>query len=87
MANYLKMVDPLRRLPPGNILRTPGGPVVIDWMNVARGDPDGDFARTELTIRIAGPPPGAPIVVRVGARFALTFSSWPTFAPTAAFVR
>jgi aminoglycoside phosphotransferase (APT) family kinase protein len=53
---------------PGNILRTGEGPVVIDWTNATRGDPDADVARTNLMLRIGEPPPGSPIVVRLLAR-------------------
>jgi len=61
---------------PGNLLQTKEGPIVIDWTNATRGDPDADFARTLLMIRIGDPPPGAPIVVRVGAKFARQILLW-----------
>src|SRR5574341_882610 len=61
---------------PGNILESEEGPIVIDWTNATRGDPDADFARTLLMIRIGDPPPGAPVVVRVGAKFARRILLW-----------
>jgi aminoglycoside phosphotransferase (APT) family kinase protein len=44
---------------PGNILDGVDGPNVIDWVNAARGDPDGDIAWTRLLLRVAQPPPGS----------------------------
>ncbi|HEV8575073.1 MAG TPA: aminoglycoside phosphotransferase family protein [Dehalococcoidia bacterium] len=61
---------------PGNILETKEGPIVIDWTNATCGDPDADFARTLLMIRIGDPPPGAPIVIRIGAKFARNLLLW-----------
>ena len=55
---------------PGNLIKTDGEPVVIDWSNVTRGDPAADVARTLLMLRIGEPPPGAPVLVRVLAAFA-----------------
>ncbi len=55
---------------PGNILMSAAGPVVIDWPNVTRGNPDADLSRTALMIRMGSLPPGSPFVIRVGARFA-----------------
>ncbi len=49
---------------PGNIIAGADGPVVIDWPNVTRGDPDADFARTLLMLRLGEPPPGSPLVIR-----------------------
>lgn len=37
---------------PGNILLTQTGPVIIDWMTVARGSPGADVARTNLLLSI-----------------------------------
>jgi aminoglycoside phosphotransferase (APT) family kinase protein len=51
----------------GNILKTEGGPVLIDWTSVTRGDPTADFARTNMMARLGDVPPGAPIVVRYSA--------------------
>ena len=55
---------------PGNILMSAHGPVVIDWTDVARGNPDADVGRTLLMMRMASLPPGSPMVIRVGARVA-----------------
>jgi hypothetical protein len=54
-------------LHPGNIMRTAGAPVLIDWTNVTRGDPAADFARTNLMVRMGDVPPGSPLVIRYGA--------------------
>jgi aminoglycoside phosphotransferase (APT) family kinase protein len=53
---------------PGNLLRSRDGPVVIDWTNASRGDPDADVARTNLMLRVGEPPPGSPVIVRLLAR-------------------
>ena len=55
---------------PGNILMSAHGPVVIDWTNVTRGNPDADLGRSLLILRIGELPPGSPLVLRVAARFA-----------------
>lgn len=55
---------------PGNILMSAHGPVVIDWPNVTRGNPDADVGRTLLMMRMASLPPGSPLLLRVGARVA-----------------
>ncbi len=41
---------------PGNILMSPRGPIIIDWMDTARGDPLADVARTLLLIEVGSPP-------------------------------
>lgn len=41
---------------PGNIILTPEGPVIIDWVDVTRGNPLADVARTTLLARVARPP-------------------------------
>lgn len=48
---------------PGNILFGERGPLVIDWTNVASGDPLNDVARTLMTLEIGEPPPGTPALV------------------------
>jgi Ser/Thr protein kinase RdoA (MazF antagonist) len=53
---------------PGNLLRSKEGPVVIDWTNATRGDPDADVARTNLMLRVGEPPPSSPVIVRFLAR-------------------
>ncbi len=42
---------------PDNILLTPDGPVIIDWIDATMGHPLADVARTSLLARIANPPP------------------------------
>ena len=49
---------------PGNIIDTAHGPQIIDWPNAARGDPDADYARTRLVLRLGDPPPGTSPVLR-----------------------
>ena len=49
---------------PGNIIKTADRNVIIDWSNVASGDPLADYARTQLLIQLGEPPPGAPFLVR-----------------------
>jgi aminoglycoside phosphotransferase (APT) family kinase protein len=51
---------------PGNVLLCGGGPVVIDWAHATRGDPAGDFARTELMMRLGSLPPGTAALIRWG---------------------
>ena len=55
---------------PANILMPASGPVAIDWPNVTRGNPDADVGRTLLMIRMGSLPPGSPLVIRIGAKFA-----------------
>lgn len=43
---------------PDNVLLSPRGLVIIDWMTVNGGHPLADVARTSLILRIASPPPG-----------------------------
>ena len=53
---------------PDNILMSPQGPVVIDWMNATRGNPLADVARTSLMCRVGASPPGASSLVRLATR-------------------
>ena len=53
---------------PANILMASAGPVVIDWPNITRGNPDADLGRSLLMIRMGELPPGSPLVIRIGAR-------------------
>lgn len=46
---------------PDNIIITKHGPIVIDWMNVARGNPLADVARTSLMIRFGQPISGGKV--------------------------
>ena len=43
---------------PDNILMTSRGPVIIDWMNAAFGNPLADVARTSLLIQVGTPASG-----------------------------
>jgi uncharacterized protein (TIGR02172 family) len=45
---------------PGNVLFTADGPVIIDWIDAARGSPDADLARSLLLMDLAPLPPGTP---------------------------
>jgi Ser/Thr protein kinase RdoA (MazF antagonist) len=51
-------------LHPGNILMADGRYFIIDWSGAARGDPAADYARSQLLLRLAAPPPGAPFLIR-----------------------
>lgn len=46
---------------PGNIIITPVGPVIIDWMTVSKGVPSGDVARTLTILEAAKAPDGTPL--------------------------
>jgi aminoglycoside phosphotransferase (APT) family kinase protein len=61
---------------PGNIMRTPKGPIVIDWSNACVGDPAADVARTDLMLRIGEPPPSSSIIVRTLARIGGRILLW-----------
>jgi uncharacterized protein (TIGR02172 family) len=43
---------------PGNVILSPRGPVVIDWMTAAKGHPAADVARTRLLLKMGDPPQG-----------------------------
>lgn len=45
-------------LHPENILFSERGPVILDWMTAARGNPLADVARTSLILRLGESPPG-----------------------------
>lgn len=51
----------------GNIMMNGEEPVVIDWSNVARGDPMADVARTWMMHQFGSLPPGTGLVLRVMA--------------------
>lgn len=53
---------------PGNIVRTPDGPAVIDWANAARGDPLADVARTRMMLALGELPEETPLPLRLAAR-------------------
>jgi hypothetical protein len=42
---------------PGNVILTPNGPQVIDWMTASIGQPAADVARTRLLLTVGDPPP------------------------------
>jgi uncharacterized protein (TIGR02172 family) len=50
---------------PGNIILSPRGPVVIDWMTACHGNAVADVARTVLLLRIGALPEGTPLAQRV----------------------
>lgn len=57
---------------PGNVMVAPGGPVVIDWLDAARGAPAADVARSLWLMSPAGIPAGTPqraVLVRFLALF------------------
>lgn len=43
---------------PDNVILSPRGPVIIDWMTATGGHPSADVTRTSLILRLASPPPG-----------------------------
>jgi aminoglycoside phosphotransferase (APT) family kinase protein len=49
---------------PGNVLVTPRGEVVIDWVTATCGDPAGDVARTLFLLRLARTPADVPRATR-----------------------
>ncbi|MBN1812248.1 MAG: phosphotransferase [Anaerolineae bacterium] len=53
---------------PDNIIMSPQGPVVIDWVNATRGNPLADVARTSLMCRVGAAPLGASRSVRWATR-------------------
>lgn len=67
-AVVLGMLEPLPEgnalchydLHPGNIILSPKGPVIIDWMNALIGDPLADVARSLMMINSSALPPQAP---------------------------
>jgi aminoglycoside phosphotransferase (APT) family kinase protein len=56
---------------PDNVLLTPGGPRVIDWMNSCTGSPWADVARTYLMLRI-----GEPLEITFKVRLLLLARGW-----------
>lgn len=47
-------------LHPGNVIMAGDGPVIIDWFDAARGDPDADIARTSLLMSTRAHGPNGP---------------------------
>ena len=50
---------------PDNIIVSPRGPIVIDWVTATHGNPTADVARTVLLFRTAALPEGMPTVKRI----------------------
>lgn len=50
---------------PNNIVLTPGGPVIIDWIDASRGSPLADVARSTLLFGAGPLPRGVPWSVRL----------------------
>ncbi len=46
---------------PGNILITPRGPIIIDWMTASKGVGLGDVARASIILEAAQTPEGTPL--------------------------
>jgi hypothetical protein len=63
---------------PGNVMLQDGEPVVLDWSNASRGDPDADFERSQLIVRLGDPPPGTAMSTRLLAKVGrrLLLDSW-----------
>ena len=49
---------------PGNIMMSDGEAVLIDWTDATRGDPNADFARSSLLLRLGDTPPGVTLLLR-----------------------
>jgi aminoglycoside phosphotransferase (APT) family kinase protein len=60
---------------PANVMRSPKGPVVIDWPNAARGAPEADVARTLLLLG-AGEPLSPTPVMRVLTKVGRDLFKW-----------
>lgn len=59
---------------PDNLIMSPRGPVIIDWLDAARGNPLYDVARTSYLLSKAGLPPGTNLFRRTLIRlFRKTF--------------
>jgi uncharacterized protein (TIGR02172 family) len=50
---------------PDNLIASPRGPIVIDWMTGTHGNPTADVARTVLLFQIAVLPEGMPATKRI----------------------
>lgn len=60
---------------PDNVILTPGGPVIIDWMTAGHGDPDADVARTVLLLRQGEPLEASAFQIRLIALLRRLFLS------------
>ena len=58
---------------PDNILLSEQGPVIIDWLTGARGQPLADIARTSLIFQTAGLAPATPIHIRLMIKISRAF--------------
>ncbi len=61
---------------PANVLMGRRGPVVIDWSNACRGDPDADVARTLLILRLGEPPENYGLPIKLMAKFGRSILIW-----------
>jgi len=52
---------------PGNVMVGERGPVIIDWVGGARGDPPGDLARTMLLLEVATRPNASAVTAVIDA--------------------
>jgi Ser/Thr protein kinase RdoA (MazF antagonist) len=61
-------------LHPDNVMLTAGGPIVIDWPNVARGPAEADVAHTWIVLACSTPTTGAyrQVLSRLGRRIFLS---------------
>ena len=53
---------------PGNVMIQDGEPVILDWSNATRGDPEADLTRTLMMLRLGDPPPGTSFFLRALAK-------------------
>jgi aminoglycoside phosphotransferase (APT) family kinase protein len=75
---------------PDNVVITPGGPVVLDWMNATAGAPAGDVARTLLLLEHATPPSDAGLALRIFTstlRRVFAAAYWRAYARTTGLKR
>ena len=65
---------------PDNVVLTPRGPVVIDWLTAVQGEPAADVARTLLLLRYASPPSGPSLVLVLVLRRLFAAAYWRHYA-------
>lgn len=58
---------------PGNVILSPDGPVIIDWLDATLGNPTADVARTILVTQPATLLPEAPASLRLLMTYSLRF--------------
>jgi tRNA A-37 threonylcarbamoyl transferase component Bud32 len=68
-----------RDLHPGNVILSPGGPVVIDWTNAAAGDPAVDVA----LVWVISVGTGIPLTDKFARAFVAHFDDWERGLPEA----